>query len=264
MSGWRDHFLNLTVEARREYARTYAHKTAKSDFKLGSLPYLPLYKTPTHSKAEIVDWAVDHRVTCHKDLIRAIAESTDENHPTIEEIRFLFGDFSTLHKEIYNRPGAKVWDGRMNDREFVQFCSRIHVKSLPSYLKIREEHPEFHLPPQSSVISRFGTWSLFMALVKSFDVDYQLDLYFRKSIAVGHSLTIDECDKLGIEVRYLKEILTDKLFRKLLYEKERWYRKNMPECFLTKPHVPIENRMHLERKHYSKKLKNENDRANQE
>lgn len=257
MPSWRDHFLNLTIEARQQYVKKYADKI-KSPTILGSLPFLPAWYNTPMSRKDIVDFALRHGLYSKLDFLKACSTYKLENPPTIEQVTFIFGSFEEFQRQLRNSPKAKYWNGRMTDREFVQFCSRIHVKDIPSYLKIREEHPEFKLPSLKPILHRFGRWELFMSLVRSFDVDLQLDLYFKKSIEVGRPLKPAECDKYGIEIRYLKSILTDQLLRKLLFEKERWYRKNKPECFMKKRHKSFERTLKVKRK---KKKKHEKQRS---
>ena len=257
MPSWRDHFLNLTIEARKQYVKKYADRI-KSPSILGSLPFLPSWNISKMSKQEMIDFALSHNIYTKKDLEEARRVYKLENPPTYYQIMFLFGSFSNFQKQLKNSPKAKYWNNRMTDREFVQFCSRIHIRGYGHYLKIKKEHPEFELPSADSIIKRFGRWELFMSLIRSFDVDLQLDLYFKKSISLGHALTLAECDKYGIEIRYLKSILTEQLLRKLLYEKERWYRKNKPDCFLTKIHRPVEGQIKLRTK---KRKKHEKQRA---
>ena len=65
---------------------------------------------------------------------------------------------------------------------------------------------------------RFGSWILFQTLMISYSVDIHMDCYFRESIKAGRPLTITECDQKGIEIRYLKQVMTPALFEKVTHK----------------------------------------------
>ena len=68
----------------------------------------------------------------------------------------------------------------------------------------------------------------------SYSVDIHMDCYFRESIKAGRPLTITECDQKGIEIRYLKQVMTPALFEKVMHEKEELFRKHNPDSYLKK------------------------------
>ena len=89
MPSWRDHFLNLTIEARKQYVKKYADRI-KSPSILGSLPFLPSWNISKMSKQEMIDFALSHNIYTKKDLEEARRVYKLENPPTYYQIIFLF------------------------------------------------------------------------------------------------------------------------------------------------------------------------------
>ena len=88
------------------------------------------------------------------------------------------------------------------------------------------------LPTPWQIEKRFGSWVCFLNLVLSYNIDKHMDAYFREAVKIGRPLTVQECDKLGIEIRYLYECMTEELFHLTMREKERLFREQNPDSFL--------------------------------
>lgn len=230
---WRDAFLRLSIEARQRYAEKIDCPPTP-DNRIWELPRIdPIYLS-LPSRGEIIRFAKDHEIRTYEYLCKVLKDYASPTTPTLQHIYIQFGGWGGLRRELmrdltyWNRPKS------MTDEELIIYCSRFHIRSERHYLQLQKRLGEDVLPSKHYIMKRFGKWSLFYICLLSYDVDYQLDRYFMESLRRGRPLTLGECDHMGIEVRYLQHVFTEKIFRKLLNMKERLYREEHPESFLRK------------------------------
>lgn len=230
MASWRETFLSLPIDARRRYAETYGRKGMRA--KVGKLPPFHSYQVPKQSKQEIIDFAKRHQVVTQDEMYTAIHDFPNENPPSMDQIIWLFGSYPNFKAEIQSDPACWSWSNRISDEQLARYCSMLKIKNLDHYKKLRKTPVGECLPPRWQIEKRFGSWLCFFTLVLTYNIDKNLDLYFREAIKAGRHLTTYECDKLGIEIRYLKECLTDELFERVITEKEKLFRESNPESYL--------------------------------
>lgn len=230
MASWRDTFLSLPIDARHRYAELYCKKGMKA--RIGSLPPFNPVQTPKHSKQEMIDFAVRHQVILQDEMYTAIHDFKNENPPSMDQILYMFGSWENFRAEIESDPKCWGWANKITDSQLAQYCAMLKIHNVDLYLKARKKPIGEALPTPWQINKRFGSWVLFFNLVLSYNVDKHMDAYFRESIKQGRPLTIAECDKIGIEVRYLKDIMTEEFFFRVLREKEKIFREMNPESFL--------------------------------
>ena len=232
MSSWRETFLSLPIDARRRYAELYCGKGIQA--KVGTLPPFPPSVMPKHSKQEMLDFAKRHHVVTKDEMYTAIHDFRNENPPTMSQIEYMFGSYSEFRKELENDPKCWRWSHRIGDEELARYCAMLKIKNSEHYCQLRKTTLGEVLPPYCELERRFGSWILFQTLMISYSVDIHMDCYFRESIKAGRPLTITECDQKGIEIRYLKQVMTPALFEKVMHEKEELFRKHNPDSYLKK------------------------------
>lgn len=232
MASWQETFLSLPIDARRRYAELYCRKGMRA--KVGRLPPFNSLQIPKKSKQEILDFAKRHQVVTQDEMYTAIHDFPNENPPTMEQIIWLFGSYPAFKAEIENDPKCWSWSNRINDEQLARYCAMLKIRNLEHYKQLRKTPLGEMLPTRWQIEKRFGSWLCFFTLVLTFNIDKHLDHYFRESIKAGRSLTIRECDKLGIEIRYLKKCLTEELFDLVVKEKEKIFREQNPESYLAK------------------------------
>ena len=91
------------------------------------------------------------------------------------------------------------------------------VSTQAEYDRMRSE--DGSLPSVATVVRRFGTWKRFQYEVLKYSADITLDRYVRKSVSVGHWLTIKECDREGIPIRKYMDLLQPMVFNAVCYRK---------------------------------------------
>lgn len=230
MASWQETFLSLPIDARRRYAELYCKKGMRA--KVGRLPAFNPLQIPKQSKQEILDFAKRHKVVTQDEMYTAIHDFPNENPPSMDQIIWLFGSYPNFKAEIENDPKCWSWSKRISDEQLARYCAMLKIKNLDHYKQLRKTPVGEMLPTRWQIEKRFGSWLLFFTLVLTYNIDKHLDAYFRQSIETGRFLTLRECDKLGIEIRYLKECLTEELFDRVVREKEKLFRKSNPESYL--------------------------------
>lgn len=256
---WRDDFLSLTVEERRAFAKKHFKGYPLRMDEIHLLKKLS--PQPKMSRSDMIEFARDNSIFSMHQMLKLKREQPNLKVPSADQINLLFGGWTNFFEEVMNHPGITYWNRRMTDKEFVLFCYRLHIRSLSDYNRVRKEHPEFSLPDPGRVAKRFGMWEMFLSCIRTHDIDAQLDLYFRESIANGKPLTHEQCLGKGIDMVYIKQILTENLFAKILNEKEKWYRENMPDLF--KKHARHVLRVN-EKAKYKQRFDHENKRRSEE
>lgn len=230
MASWRETFLALPIDARRAYAKRCCRKGLKA--RVGALPPLSSASAPKQSKQEMLDFAKRHQVITKDEMYVAMHDFRHENPPTMAQLEYMFGSWDAFREEIENDPASWSWGGRIGDEELAQYCSMLKIKSAEHYCELRKTTVGETLPPFDQIEKRFGSWMCFHTLALSYSIDKHMDAYFRESIRAGRALKVYECDNLGIEIRYLMECTTPALFKKLMSEREKLYRKNNPDSYL--------------------------------
>lgn len=230
MASWRDTFLSLPIDARRRYAELHCKRGMKA--KVGKLPPFNPIQTPKHSKQEMLDFAKRHQVLSQDDMYTAIHDFSNENPPSMDQILYLFGSWNNFREEIENDPNCWQWSNRIGDSQLAQYCAMLKLRNVAHYMQLRKTPAGEVLPTPWQIEKRFGSWVCFLNLVLSYNIDKHMDAYFREAVKIGRPLTVQECDKLGIEIRYLYECMTEELFHLTMREKERLFREQNPDSFL--------------------------------
>jgi len=122
--------------------------------------------------------------------------------------------------------GKALRDGFRNglldkDYDVARIAAEYGVTSRESYNRIRREKPESRafLPSVKSIVRRFGSWKRFGYEILKYNADAVLTEYVTKSAECGHWLRIGECDRLGIPIRNIMDLLRPTLFNVLCYRK---------------------------------------------
>lgn len=215
--------MNLRVSKRQEYAKK---NVLGSPMRIGNFPYPESWSKPKMRRWEVLEFAAEHGLSNQEKYLQYAKDNPEIGLPNIEQLIAYFDDLANFFYEVRQLPEFKFWNGKMTDRDLLQFCAKLKIRSKTHFRKIRLKHPEFDLPSEDMIKVRFGGWEMFMSMVRTYDIDYQIDEYFRACLKAGKALNSTECKKLGINIIYLKQILTEDLFCKILREKETWYRQN--------------------------------------
>ena len=227
MASWRENFLSMPVEARSMYARKIGKKCR------GNYPdfneMVPEYMIPRHTRFEMMEWAKSHGATTRGELALAIQKHPDEDPPTIPQIEFMFGTLREFFQTIYKHPKVSFWGRSITDEDLAQCCSRLKVRTWEKYEELQKKPQFAFLPSIREIDQRFGSWNLFKQLMLTYDVDLNVREYFKKSMVLGAPLTLQQCDKLGIELRYLQEVLGKKVMAMLLREQEKVFMDSLSE-----------------------------------
>ena len=107
------------------------------------------------------------------------------------------------------------------DYDVAKMAAGYGVTTRESYNRVRREKPESRafLPKAQSIVHRFGSWRRFQYEVMKYNADAVLTEYVTKSAEAGHWLRTRECDRLGIPIRRLMDLLRPTLFNQLCYRK---------------------------------------------
>lgn len=223
MASWRETFLNLPIDARRRYAGLHCRQRI-GPHRFGRLPSLPAGSAPKHSKQEILDFAIRHQVVTKDEMYTAMHDFRHESPPSMTQLEYMFGSYGNFRRELENDPRCWRWSRRIGDEELVRYCARLRIRTSTQYCEIRKTSLGDFLPAYGTLVKRFGSWTLFRMLMLSYDIDTQMNRYFSESMRAGRELTLTECDRMGIEIRYLQETLTPALLKRIMHEKEMLFR----------------------------------------
>ena len=107
------------------------------------------------------------------------------------------------------------------DYDVARIAAEYGVTTRESYNRIRREKPESRafLPSSKSIAIRFGSWKRFHYEVMKYNADAVLTEYVERSAECGHWLRMRECDRLGIPIRGIMDLLRPSLFNALCYRK---------------------------------------------
>ena len=107
------------------------------------------------------------------------------------------------------------------DYDVAKVAAQYNISSRPEYEKVRRENPDAKalLPCVKVVIRRFGSWRRFLVEILKYSADAVLTRYVEESAAAGHWLRLSECDRNGIPIRRIMDILRPKLFNIICYRK---------------------------------------------
>ena len=224
MASWRENFLKMPVDARHRYAKYIAKKGRITTHFIAMIPE---YMIPRHSRLEMMEWVKRHSVTNEVELEKAILLHLDENPPTVRQIKWMFGTMEQFFRQVYPKPELSIWGRELTDESVAQCCARLKVRNKLDYIQLKSRQNFSWLPETEAIESRFGSWRLFQQLILTYDIDLHFGEYFKQSMKKGAPLTLHECDRKGIELNYLHEVLGERLFKQLLRKQKELLKENL-------------------------------------
>ena len=202
----------MSPDARRRFA-------AKHPLQGRTLHYPPIapHERVEATRDELIRFGRRHRCTTRARFAEAVAkDSRWAGKLTIAQVTYLFGGWGKYIAEIGSDPatwGDPAW---LDDAALAKFCAEHNLYSRAAYRAARGKPAAKMLPSVREIVARFGSWGLFGLLCRTYNLDGEIDRYFRACKAAGRRLSPAEAAKRGICLQDAIATLGRPLFEELL------------------------------------------------